>query len=64
MRRRKHRCSSGTLRSSGLKPRASEIMNRKRPLTLRMIQKINSNWKISAASLIAPYHLEANSEGA
>ena len=48
----------------GGKPRASEIMNRKRPLTLRMIQKINSNWKISAASLIAPYHLEANSEGA
>ena len=48
----------------GGKPRASEIMNRKRPLTLRMIQKINSNWNISAASLIAPYHLEANSEGA
>jgi HTH-type transcriptional regulator/antitoxin HigA len=29
-----------------------------------MIQKINSSWKIPAASLIAPYHLEANSEGA
>ena len=48
----------------GGKPRASEIMNRKRPLTLRMIQKINTSWKIPAASLIAPYHLEANSEGA
>lgn len=44
----------------GGKPRASEIMNRKRPLTLRMIQKINANWKIPAASLIAPYHLEAS----
>jgi HTH-type transcriptional regulator/antitoxin HigA len=48
----------------GGKPRASEIMNRKRPLTLRMIQRINSSWKIPAASLIAPYHLEANGEGA
>lgn len=48
----------------GGKPRASEIMNRKRPLTLRMIQKINANWKIPAASLIVPYHLEASDEGA
>ena len=48
----------------GGKSRASEIMNRKRPLTLRMIQKINSSWKIPAASLIAPYHLEANGESA
>ncbi|WP_295509508.1 XRE family transcriptional regulator [uncultured Sulfitobacter sp.] len=48
----------------GGKSRASEIMNRKRPLTLRMIQKINTSWKIPAASLIAPYHLEANGERA
>jgi len=48
----------------GGKPRASEIMNRKRPLSLRMIRNINSSWKIPAASLIAPYHLEANDEGA
>lgn len=48
----------------GGKPRASEIMNRKRPLTLGMIQKINSSWQIPAASLIAPYHLEANNEEA
>jgi HTH-type transcriptional regulator/antitoxin HigA len=46
----------------GGKPRASEILKRKRPLTLRMIQKINSSWKIPASSLIAPYHLEANGE--
>ncbi len=47
----------------GGKPRASEIMNRKRPLTLRMIQKINSSWKIPASALIAPYHLETNGKG-
>lgn len=46
----------------GGKPRASEILKRKRPLTLRMIQKINSSWKIPASSLIAPYHLETNGE--
>jgi HTH-type transcriptional regulator/antitoxin HigA len=46
----------------GGKPRASEILKRERPLTLRMIQKINSSWKIPASSLIAPYHLEANGE--
>lgn len=48
----------------GSKSRASEIMNRKRPLTLRMIQKINSRWKIPAAALIAPYHLELDGERA
>jgi HTH-type transcriptional regulator/antitoxin HigA len=48
----------------GGKPRASEILKRKRPLTLRMIQKINSSWKIPASSLIAPYHLEVNGESA
>ena len=44
--------------------RVYEVLARKRPLTLRMIQKINTSWKIPAASLIAPYHLEANGEGA
>jgi hypothetical protein len=48
----------------GGKSRASKIMNRKRPLTLHMIQKINASWKIPAATLITPYHLEANAEGA
>lgn len=44
----------------GSKSHASEIMNRKRPLMLRIIQKIIHNWKISATSLIAPYHLDSN----
>ena len=42
----------------GGKSRASEVMNRKRRLTLPMIQRINSVWKIPAEPLIAPYHLD------
>lgn len=40
-------------------PRATEILGRKRPLNLRMIQKLNAKWKIPADILIAPYHLDA-----
>ena len=40
----------------GGKSRASEVMNRKRRLTLSMIQRINHAWKIPAEPLIAPYH--------
>ena len=43
----------------GSRPRASEIMNRKRPLTLGMIQKINSELGIPADVLVKPYHVEA-----
>lgn len=42
----------------GGKSRASELMNRKRHLTLSMIQKIHKEWKIPADSLITPYHLD------
>lgn len=42
----------------GGKSRASEVMNRKRRLTLSMIQRLNRAWKIPAEPLIAPYHLE------
>lgn len=42
----------------GGKSRASEVMNRKRRLTLPMIQRLNSAWKIPAEPLIAPYHLD------
>ena len=58
----KQRRQSDLAELVGGKSRASEIMNRKRPLTLRMIQKINENWKIPAASLIVPYHLEPDGE--
>lgn len=38
--------------------RASEFINRKRPLTLGAIQKINAAWRLPADVLIQPYHLE------
>jgi HTH-type transcriptional regulator/antitoxin HigA len=38
--------------------RASEFLNRKRPLTLAAIQKIAAAWKLPPALLIQPYHLD------
>jgi HTH-type transcriptional regulator / antitoxin HigA len=35
--------------------RASEILNRNRPLTIEMIRTISEAWKIPAALLIKPY---------
>lgn len=42
----------------GSASRASEVMRRRRPLNLRMIQELHSRWKIPAEVLIRPYHLE------
>ncbi len=39
--------------------RASEILNRKRPLTLAMIQRLKTQWGIPADLLIEPYPLSA-----
>lgn len=39
----------------GLKSRASEILNRKRKLSLDMIRKLNSNWGIPTDVLIKEY---------
>ncbi len=41
----------------GSRSRASEIMNRNRPLTLAMIQKISAQLPVPAEVLIQPYHL-------
>ena len=41
----------------GSRSRASEILNRKRPLTLAMIQKLREAWHIPADLLIQPYRL-------
>lgn len=41
----------------GSRSRASEILGRKRPLTLVMIQRLNAEWGIPADLLIAPYRL-------
>lgn len=38
--------------------RASEVMRRKRALTVDMIHKINTTWRIPADVLVRPYHLE------
>ncbi|MCK9210026.1 MAG: transcriptional regulator [Ignavibacteriaceae bacterium] len=40
----------------GSKSRASEILNRKRKLSLSMIRALNNKLKIPASSLIANYH--------
>ena len=42
----------------GSRSRASEILSRRRPLTVAMIHKINEAWKIPADLLVRPYHLE------
>ncbi len=42
----------------GSRSRASEILKRKRPLTLAMIAKLHSEWNLPAEALIRPYHIE------
>jgi HTH-type transcriptional regulator/antitoxin HigA len=41
----------------GSRSRASEILARRRPLTLEMIQKITASWKIPADLLVRPYRI-------
>src|SRR5580700_7649264 len=41
----------------GSRSRASEVLARRRPLTLHMIQKINATWKIPADLLMQPYRV-------
>lgn len=43
----------------GSKSRASEIMNRKRALTMEMAWKLHEAWRIPAEALIRPYHVVA-----
>lgn len=38
----------------GSKSRVSEVLNRKRPLTLEMIRQLHATWGIPAESLIQP----------
>lgn len=38
--------------------RASEFLNKKRPLSLSAVQKIHKKWRLPASVLIQPYHLE------
>ena len=43
----------------GSKSRASEILNRKRAITLDMARKLHDAWGIPAEALIQPYRLDA-----
>jgi HTH-type transcriptional regulator/antitoxin HigA len=43
----------------GSRSRASEVLNRKRHLTLEMAWSLNKKWGIPAESLIRPYRLRA-----
>ena len=44
----------------GSRSRASEVLARRRRLTLEMIQKITAVWKIPADLLVPPYRISAN----
>lgn len=50
---------SGLARLFGSASRASEVLNRKRALTMEMVWKLNREWHIPAELLIAPYELAA-----
>jgi len=43
----------------GSRSRASEVLNRRRPLTVEMIRKISESWKIPADLLIKPSRIVA-----
>ncbi|WP_164729863.1 helix-turn-helix domain-containing protein [Rhodomicrobium lacus] len=43
----------------GSRARASEVLNRRRALTVDMIHKISTGWGIPADCLVRPYHLNA-----
>jgi HTH-type transcriptional regulator / antitoxin HigA len=43
----------------GSRSRASELLNRRRPLTVEMIHKISEAWKISADLLVKPSRVAA-----
>ena len=42
----------------GSRPRASEILSRRRALTVEMIHKISSAWRIPADLLVRPYRID------
>jgi HTH-type transcriptional regulator / antitoxin HigA len=44
----------------GSRSRASEVLAKRRPLTLEMIQKITASWKIPADLLVQPYRVTAS----
>ena len=47
----------------GSRSRASEVLNRRRALTMDMAFRINREWHIPAEILIQPYHLANDNRG-
>lgn len=43
----------------GSKSRASEILRRRRGLTVDMVHRLHTEWGIPAENLVRPYHLNA-----
>jgi len=43
----------------GSRSRASEILNRRRGLTIEMVHRLSTEWGIPADCLVRPYHLNA-----
>lgn len=43
----------------GHRGRVSEIMSRRRPLTLAMIRRLEAEWELPASALIRPYKLRS-----
>jgi HTH-type transcriptional regulator/antitoxin HigA len=41
----------------GSQPRASEVLNRRRPLTLAMIRALSAKWNLPADILVREYDL-------
>jgi len=46
----------------GSSPRATEVLSRKRALTMEMVFKLNKEWHIPAEVLVRPYHLARDKE--
>ena len=46
----------------GSRSRASEVLSRKRPLTVGMVYKLSTQWRIPAEALIGPYRPESPAE--
>lgn len=48
----------------GSRPRASEVLNKRRALTVDMVHRLHKEWGIPADCLVTPYHLAAKEKEA
>jgi len=53
----KARSQTDLARLLGSRSRASEVLSRKRPLTMEMIRKLHTEWRLPADLLIRPYEI-------